>query len=63
MVDKIITPLPEKSFTQTMKDNKLSELKDSIETVDDIKTKLNSKYVDPDLSRRLTMKHHKLFIQ
>lgn len=45
MVDKIIKALPEKTFTEKMDESELLELKDSIETVDKIKKKLNSTYI------------------
>ena len=60
MVDKIIKALPEKTFTEKMDESELLELKDSIETVDKIKKKLNSTYIYPAHS---LLSHHNIFIQ
>ena len=60
MVDKIIKALPEKTFTEKMDESELLELKDSIETVDKIKRKLNSTYIYPANS---LFSHHNIFIR
>ena len=61
MVDKIIKALPEKTLTEKIDESELLELKDSIETVDKIKKKLNSTYISIQPTHFFS--HYNIFIR